>query len=208
MIPIILNTIFRSMVHLCAFAGLALMTHASTAADFPEPGDATQGGKLWADNCTRCHNMRSPTDLTDEQWITSVFHMRARAGLTGQEARDILSFLQAANGQASAPNANVVPAQYSVVNESNSASDGKAIYETSCIACHGGDGKGTLPGVPDLTEAGGRLSKSNTELLTNIINGLQSPGSPMPMPARGGNAQLSDADLNAVLAYLNAEFKP
>ena len=43
--------------------------------------------------------MRSPTDLRDDQWITTVFHMRVRAGLTGQEARDILTFLQGSNAK-------------------------------------------------------------------------------------------------------------
>ena len=41
--------------------------------------------------------MRSPAALRDDQWTTTVFHMCVRAGLTRQEARDILTFLQSSN---------------------------------------------------------------------------------------------------------------
>jgi len=67
------------------------------AAEFPEPGDVAAGGVAWVENCTHCHNLRNPNELRDDQWITSMFHMRLRAGLTGKETRDILSFIQAAN---------------------------------------------------------------------------------------------------------------
>ena len=40
------------------------------------------------------------------------------------------------------------------------ASPGQAIYETHCSVCHGHDGKGTLPGVPDFTRKNGVLSLS------------------------------------------------
>ena len=60
-------------------------------------GDITRGAKAWADNCTRCHYTRDPKELRDDQWRTTVYHMRVRALLTGQETRDILKFLQESN---------------------------------------------------------------------------------------------------------------
>jgi len=79
--------------------GILLWTGLSTtqAADFPEKGDFVKGAKAWANNCTRCHNLRDAKELRDDQWITTTFHMRVRAGLTGQETRDILTFLQQSN---------------------------------------------------------------------------------------------------------------
>lgn len=56
-----------------------------------------RGAMLWADNCARCHNMRDPKEFRDDQWRVIVMHMRVRAGFTGQDARDMLSFLQASN---------------------------------------------------------------------------------------------------------------
>ncbi|NMH64989.1 c-type cytochrome [Shewanella salipaludis] len=165
-------------------------------------GDAAKGSKAWSENCARCHNMRSPSDLRDDQWVTSVFHMRIRAGLTGQETRDILAFLQGANdkveyaGQKAVPLAAPLPA----------TGTGKHIYESYCTACHGADGKGRLPGVPDFTSKNGRLSKSENELFNNVVSGFQSPGSSMPMPPKGGNSNLTEGDIRAVLRYITATF--
>jgi hypothetical protein len=60
-------------------------------------GDFTRGVKAWSGNCARCHNMRDPREFRDDQWRVIVMHMRVRAGLTGQDARDILTFLQGSN---------------------------------------------------------------------------------------------------------------
>ncbi|MFO7593401.1 MAG: cytochrome c [Pseudomonadota bacterium] len=65
-----------------------------------QQGDASafaRGANSWAQNCARCHNMRDAKEFRDDQWKVIVTHMRVRAGLTGQEARDILRFLQANN---------------------------------------------------------------------------------------------------------------
>jgi len=56
-----------------------------------------RGAKLWANRCTACHNIRSPKDLTDSEWKATMMHMRIRAGLSGQDTRDILEFLQRSN---------------------------------------------------------------------------------------------------------------
>ncbi len=56
-----------------------------------------RGAKLWANRCTGCHNIRAPKDLTDSEWKATMMHMRIRAGLSGQDARDILEFLQRSN---------------------------------------------------------------------------------------------------------------
>ena len=53
------------------------------------------GAQLWADNCSRCHNIRPPQSFSDTQWETIVHHMRFRANLTGVEARKIAEFLKA-----------------------------------------------------------------------------------------------------------------
>jgi len=77
--------------------GMALAGSNVVAADFPEKGDAARGAKAWSENCMRCHNLRDSHELRDDQWITTTFHMRIRGNLTGQETRDILTFLQSSN---------------------------------------------------------------------------------------------------------------
>lgn len=84
--------------------------------------------------------------------------------------------------------------------------DGTEIYRSTCIACHGKGGQGVLPGVPNLTDSDGRLSKPENELFDNVVNGFQSPDSPMAMPPRGGNTDLSNEDVRRVLTYMKKEF--
>ena len=83
---------------------------------------------------------------------------------------------------------------------------GRTIYSQTCIACHGANGKGAIPGGADLTKGGGALSKPDEALLNSIIDGFQSPGSALAMPPNGGNPTLTQEDVKAVLAYLRAEF--
>jgi len=63
----------------------------------PDMAAFARGAKAWADNCARCHNMRDPKDLSDDQWKVVTTHMRLRAGLDGREVRDITVFLQGSN---------------------------------------------------------------------------------------------------------------
>jgi len=90
----------KAAVKLVITLGFLWASSAALAADFPAPGSLADGAQTWAENCTRCHNLRSPNELRDDQWISSVFHMRVRAGLTGKETRDVLTFIQAANATA------------------------------------------------------------------------------------------------------------
>lgn len=79
---------------------LALPAHGAESKPDPtafDPVTFARGAKIWANNCARCHNMRDPKDLRDDQWKPVVTHMRLRAGLTGAESRDVLKFLQGSN---------------------------------------------------------------------------------------------------------------
>jgi cytochrome c5 len=86
------------------------------------------------------------------------------------------------------------------------APDGAKIYEGTCIVCHGPEGRGALPGVPDFTAQKKRLANSEATLLKRVRNGYQSPGSPMAMPPKGGNSTLTDDDLKAVIKYMRRTF--
>ncbi len=88
----------KTILILAAIAAFGLLQPLAGAADQKSDSAAfARGAKAWANNCSRCHNMRDPKDFTDVQWRPIVAHMRVRAGLTGQEARDILLFLQRSN---------------------------------------------------------------------------------------------------------------
>lgn len=89
----------------------------------------------------------------------------------------------------------------SCIPHTTAAAEGKALYQTTCIACHGPKAQGAIPGVPDLAK-GGRLAKSDAKLVSNILTGFQSKGSPMAMPAKGGNSNLTAADAQALVTYI------
>lgn len=165
-----------------------------TTVSAEDSGDAIRGAKAWANTCARCHNIRYASEFRDDLWQPIVNHMRIRAGIPGSMARDIRAYLQSSNYAAPAPSISVAVTGLS----------GQEVYSGTCIVCHGADGKGALPGVPKLSD---RLSQSSDDvLLHRIMNGYQSQGSTMAMPPRGGNINLSDADVKRVLSHIRKQF--
>jgi len=84
---------------------------------------------------------------------------------------------------------------------------GATLFGQNCATCHGANLEGgigaslnpidKLPGVPD--------SLDPTFLINVIINGRQpQPGDPkqVAMPAKGGNSQLTDQNINDLAAYI------
>ena len=60
------------------------------------PAKASIGhAELWARTCNRCHNAWSPDQLSAQQWDAVLAHMRFRGGLSEEEHRVILEYLQA-----------------------------------------------------------------------------------------------------------------
>jgi cytochrome c5 len=193
------------VLSISALAMTLLIPASVLAVHFPEPGESAQGAKVWAENCSRCHNMRDPQDLRDDQWITTAFHMRIRAGLTGQQTRDVLTFLQESNAKVV-----IEPVVFSGTattgKSKGSTQSGDAVYNGTCVACHSTKGKGNVPGAPDFTKPDGALSQSDEVLFKHIKEGFQRPNSPMAMPPKGGNAKLKDAEIRNVLEYLRETF--
>jgi mono/diheme cytochrome c family protein len=195
--------------------------------------DIAKGGKIWANNCARCHNPRPATEFSKESWQTIMQHMRILGGLTGQESRDVLAFLVpefapteqvnatpevkeattttpttnkttlASSNTAATVKTSAIPKD----TKSTSKLTGQAIFQQTCVACHGANGKGAVPGAPDFTKSGGPLSQSNTLLIKHIKEGFQKAGDPMAMPPKGGNANLTDDDIKNVLDYIEKTFK-
>lgn len=86
------------------------------------------------------------------------------------------------------------------------AANGDRVYHTTCVACHGENGHGAVPGAPDFTKKGGVLSEPHKVLLHHIKNGFREPGKPLGMPPNGGNPDLTDQDIRDVHSYLHERF--
>jgi len=84
--------------------------------------------------------------------------------------------------------------------------EGTAIYTRTCLACHGSDGAGTMPGIPDLTEKNGPMSKSDEVLLESILKGIETESAPTPMPPMGGEEEMTRSSARSVLEYIRREF--
>ena len=76
---------------------LSLSVSAWADADGSKRDLLKKGPQLWAQNCARCHNYRSPRSYSDREWDIAVHHMRVRANLTAEESRAISEFLKSAN---------------------------------------------------------------------------------------------------------------
>lgn len=151
---------------------------------------------------------QAPANMAEEE-VAPGGNAAEKAGAAGNATGDVPATASRAGNAAqaaAAPVRTAPPAAARAAAASPNRANGARIFAQACVACHGRDGKGAIPGVPDLTAAGGRLSKSDSVLLRNMINGFQSSGSPMAMPPRGGNPSLTDRDMADVLAHLRATF--
>ncbi|WP_240724621.1 c-type cytochrome [Halomonas borealis] len=73
--------------------------------------------------------------------------------------------------------------------------DGAAAYGSACTACHD-TGAAGAPKMGDAAAWGPRLDKGIETLYDHAINGLNA------MPAKGGNPNLSDAQVKAAVDHL------
>ena len=86
--------------------------------------------------------------------------------------------------------------------------DGKSLYMRTCVACHGADAKG-MPGLgKDMTNSAFVSELSDAELVEFIVRGravddpLNTTG--VPMPAKGANPTLSDADILLIVEFIRS----
>jgi len=81
------------------------------------------------------------------------------------------------------------------VAEGESKSKAEKLYDSSCKLCHGTDTMGA-PKVGDAKAWSAVLEKGMDEVLVNAINGTGG------MPAKGGNTELSDADIKEIVEFM------
>lgn len=191
---------------------------ASTTPSIKEgAGQFARGAVEWQQVCGSCHNLRSPSELTNAGWDVAMGQMRVRARLTGQQARDITAFLKVSNSNAVvplsvlstesavSPSADVGANSAAVLSKDRFAV-GSDIYRKGCVACHGTDGKGSVPGAPNFTDPKGVLSQADAVLHDSIRNGKTTPGQPIAMPPNGGDSSLNMDRIQSVVAYMRSAF--
>ena len=78
----------------------------------------------------------------------------------------------------------------------------RSVWMGTCVGCHG-DGLAGAPPVLDRQAWAPRLAKGRDTLLRHALKGFFGPDGSM-MPPRGGNDQLSDAEVAMALDYMLA----
>ncbi len=77
--------------------------------------------------------------------------------------------------------------------------DGKSVYESACVACHGA-GLAGAPKVGDKSAWAARIAQGKGTLEQHAIAGFQ--GSAGFMPAKGGRLDLSDDAVKAAVGHM------
>jgi hypothetical protein len=70
----------------------------TAAPEKPVAKSGVSGAELYAIYCNRCHPERYATEFTAGQWQTIMIHMRVRANIPAEQAREILKYLQQDSG--------------------------------------------------------------------------------------------------------------
>lgn len=80
------------------------------------------------------------------------------------------------------------------------AADGRVIYAQTCAQCHA-NGVAGAPRTGDKAAWTQRLALGRDAMLTTVLKGKGA------MPAKGGNASLSDAEARAATDYMLEQLK-
>lgn len=173
-------------------------------------GDPFRGGAIYRNRCIECHgedgegamlgapDLNWKVRLNEAKLLNHVlwgFHGSQRVHEAGpgddlmvKDVRDVLAFL------------------HNYYHYKSFARRGEAIFNVTCVACHGADGKGVVPGTPDFTKQDGVLTQPHETLVKHVLWGFRSPGSPTAMPPKGANDTLTAEDAQRVLAFVHQKF--
>ena len=144
-------------------------------------------------------------DLTDQELKRVITYMANKSGGNFPDPDAAAPADQAASGNAaasapaaagSAPAADAPKADdKGAAAPAAGGADGQKVYEANCKMCHGG----TIPGAPGVgkkDEWAPRIKQGKETLYKHALEGFNA------MPAKGGNAGLSDDEIKAAVNYM------
>ena len=176
------------------------------------------GAEVWGANCGRCHRARAIDAYDARQWESVVAHMALVARLTPDEAQAVREFLvggargrEAKPGGAAAARAERAPILLASTGTALAVAalpscctpvevEGRAVFTSQCMVCHGERGKGNGPAAaalspPPANLTDTRLAKLSDDSLFQVVtNGRRG------MPAFA--AILPPDRIREVLAYV------
>jgi cytochrome c5 len=197
------------------------------ALDANAPKVEKSGEEVFNEVCTSCHTpgaLGAPKINNKGDWaprlgqgyaklvdhaLNGIRAMPARGGnpdlSDGEIARAVAYMANSAGASFKAPEA-AAPAAPAAANAGSAtasaapAANGKAVYDAGCVACHGA-GVAGAPKFGDKTAWAPRIKTGKEALYTSALKGKNA------MPAKGGNAGLSEADVKAAVDYMVSQSK-
>ena len=165
--------------------------HATGAAGAPKTGDAAAwaprikaGQAAMVANATKGKGAMPAkggnAKLTDAEMQAAVKYIVSQSGSGGKSA------------EAAAPSAAAAP---TAVAAAGGDANGKTIYDSTCGACHA-TGAAGAPKTGDVAAWAPRIKTGQAALVASATKGKGA------MPAKGGNAKLSDAEMQAAVKYM------
>lgn len=160
-----------------------------------QEGSLAEGARTYGRVCGSCHNARSPLERSDRDWVTIINHMRVRGNMTGDQARNVLAFLQATNEDPGS--VTVLPAPPRIPNglALSTVEQGKRIVgEKACLGCHvvGDEGGNIGPPLNDV------ISRRGVDYVHDKLADPTFDVDSSMMP----NFGLTEEEISWVLAYL------
>lgn len=95
----------------------------------------------------------------------------------------------------------VVAAAPAAILPVNEAAHGRDLFLSVCAACHGPEGQGMRGLGKNLVTSDFVAIQSDADLCRFVVTG-RPDAKPMPMPPKAGRDDLTDADIQAVVAYV------
>ena len=160
------------------------------------------GQKLFLNNCAQCHasdggGSRGFPSLTDRDWLWGGTPEAIKTSITDGRTSLMPPMGAAVGGDEGARDtANYVLSLSGRPHDAARASRGKALFQQSCSACHGADGKGNPQlGAPNLTDGVWLHGSGEQNIVEQIVKGRTSQ-----MPAH--KDLLSPAKIHLLSAYV------
>jgi cytochrome c5 len=139
-------------------------------------------------------------DILIKHAIEGIRQMPPRGGdgdLSDVEVARAVAYLANSGGASfkAAEATETAPAAAAATGGKPDPAKGKLVYETNCAACHA-TGVAGAPKLGDKAAWSARINQGYATLYDNALKGIRA------MPAKGGNADLPDADLANAVGYL------
>jgi cytochrome c oxidase cbb3-type subunit 3 len=166
-----------------------------------DPEALAIGQKLFLNNCAQCHasdgaGSRGFPNLTDRDWLWGADPKAIAATITEGRTGNMPPFGPALGAEGVKNLAHYVRSLSGLTSDSVRVALGRDIYQQTCVACHGADGKGNAAlGAPNLSDKVWLHGSTEPVVVETITKGRTSQ-----MPAH--KTLLDEARIRLLTAYV------